>query len=49
MTKDLESKQIVCPGCSYKWDFKPKKRPNPRSTSCPNCTEMVELRESKLN
>ena len=43
LTKDLE-----CKSCGYKWKFTPIKRPDPISTSCPNCLKMHRLRESKL-
>ena len=41
--------KVKCVGCNYEWEFTPKKRPDPISTSCPNCLKMHRLRESKLN
>jgi len=37
-----------CESCSYEWDFKPAKRPDPRKATCPNCDKPVILRPSKL-
>lgn len=42
-------KHLTCTACKYEWDFEPIKRPDPRDTSCPNCKEMVILRENKLD
>jgi len=48
MTSSFSSKLIKCESCSYEWDFKPSKRPDPRKATCPNCDKPVILRPSKL-
>ena len=37
-----------CDSCSYEWEFKPAKRPDPRKATCPNCDKPVILRNAKI-
>jgi len=43
----METKQIECEHCDYKW-LSNSKRPDPRFITCPNCRGNCELRGSKL-
>ena len=39
---------IKCESCSYEWEFKTRKRHDPRKATCPNCDKPVILRADKL-